>query len=85
MVTHPVRKLDSSWSLEDKEMKEESANDLEEDSEAGTKETQEGMDQTGNFLINNMDPAPTIPKDPFSILMVSKPCCKWLSWTWFKE
>jgi hypothetical protein len=55
--------------LEEEKMKEESANDLEEASEAGTKETQEGMDQTGNFLINNMDPTPTIPKDPFSILM----------------
>jgi hypothetical protein len=72
-VTHPVRKLDSSWSSEEEEIKEESANDSEEESEAGTKETQEGLDQTGDFLMYNRDPTPIMPKDPLSILKVSKP------------
>jgi hypothetical protein len=72
-VTHSGRKSDSSWSLEEEVMKQESANDLEDELEAGTKETQEGPDQTGNFLVNNREPTPTMPKDPPSILKVSKP------------
>ncbi len=72
-VTHPVRKLDLSWSSEEEKTKEESAKDLEEKLEAGTQETQEGQDQTGNFLVDNGDPTPTMPKDPPSILKVSKP------------
>ncbi len=47
-VTHPVRKSDLSWSLEEEETKEE-------------------------FLVDNGDPTPTMPKDPPSILKVSKP------------
>jgi hypothetical protein len=47
--------------------------DLEEELEAGTQETQDGPDQTGNFLVDNGDPTPTMPKDPPSILKVSKP------------
>ncbi len=62
-VTHPVRKLDLSWSSEEEKTKEESAKDLEEKLEAGTQE----------FLVDNGDPTPTMPKDPPSILKVSKP------------
>jgi hypothetical protein len=72
-VTHPGRKSDTSWSLEEKVTKQESANDLEEELEAGTKETQEGPDQTSNFLMDDGEPTPIMPKDPPLILKVSKP------------
>jgi hypothetical protein len=52
-VTHPGIKSDSTWFLEEEVMKQESTNNSDEESEAGTKETLEGPDQTGNFLMDD--------------------------------
>ncbi len=87
-VTHPVRKLDLSWSSEEEKTKEESAKDLEEKLEAGTQETQEGQDQTGNSSWTMGTQHQLCPK----ILLQSSryqshqshQCCKWLSQACFK-
>jgi hypothetical protein len=72
-VTHPGRKLDSAWSLDEEVMKQVSVNDLEEESEAGTEETQEGPEETSHFLVDDRAPTPMMSKDPPLIHKVSKP------------